>query len=130
MSDDPNRIPAAERPPRRVTDRVEGRGIRQVRNDRRRARRPIQALWSAAHYGVGVLFVVLANGRYAIMDKLAEQRGGKPPWPAFEEVSVAGLAESLGCPARVASPTTPGSWPPSTRSCSRCMSVPGPWCWR
>jgi glyoxylate carboligase len=34
------------------------------------------------------------------MDKLAEQRGGKPPWPAFEEVSVAGLAESLGCPAR------------------------------
>jgi benzoylformate decarboxylase len=60
----------------------------------------IQALWSAAHYGVGVLFVVLANGRYAIMDRLAEQRGGKPPWPGFEEVSVAGLAESLGCPAR------------------------------
>jgi thiamine pyrophosphate-dependent acetolactate synthase large subunit-like protein len=60
----------------------------------------IQALWSAAHYGAGVLFVVLANGRYAIMDRLAEQRGGKPPWPAFEEVSVAGLAESLGCPAR------------------------------
>jgi thiamine pyrophosphate-dependent acetolactate synthase large subunit-like protein len=60
----------------------------------------IQALWSAAHYGVGVLFVVLANGRYAIMDRLAEQRGGKPPWPAFEEVSVGGLAESLGCPAR------------------------------
>jgi benzoylformate decarboxylase len=60
----------------------------------------IQALWSAAHYGVGVLFVVLANGGYAIMDRLAEQRGGKPPWPGFEEVSVAGLAESLGCPAR------------------------------
>jgi hypothetical protein len=34
------------------------------------------------------------------MDRLAEQRGGKPPWPAFEEVSVGGLAESLGCPAR------------------------------
>ncbi|TQM09613.1 thiamine pyrophosphate-dependent enzyme [Pseudonocardia kunmingensis] len=60
----------------------------------------IQALWSAAHYGVGALFVVLANGRYAIMDRLAEQRGGKPPWPAFEEVSVSGLAQSLGCPAR------------------------------
>jgi benzoylformate decarboxylase len=60
----------------------------------------IQALWSAGHYAAGVLFVVLANGRYAIMDRLAEQRGGKPPWPAFEEVSVAGLAESFGCPAR------------------------------
>ena len=49
----------------------------------------IQALWSAAHYGAGVLFVVLANGRYAVMDRLAEQHGqGKAPWPAFEEVSV------------------------------------------
>src|SRR5215470_15391452 len=26
----------------------------------------IQSLWSAAHYGIGVLVVVLANGRYAI----------------------------------------------------------------
>jgi benzoylformate decarboxylase len=60
----------------------------------------IQALWTAVHYGVGAVFVVLSNGRYAVMDKLAEQHGGKPPWPAFGEVSVAGLAESLGCPAR------------------------------
>ncbi|MEV6055865.1 thiamine pyrophosphate-dependent enzyme [Streptomyces sp. NPDC052107] len=60
----------------------------------------IQALWTAVHYGVGAVFVVLSNGRYAVMDKLAEQHGGKPPWPAFSEVSVAGLAESLGCPAR------------------------------
>jgi benzoylformate decarboxylase len=60
----------------------------------------IQALWSAAHYGCGVLFVVLANGRYAVMDRLAEQHGaGKAPWPAFEEVSVSRLAEGLGCPA-------------------------------
>ncbi|GAA3047457.1 benzoylformate decarboxylase [Pseudonocardia yunnanensis] len=62
----------------------------------------IQSLWSAAHYGCGVLFVVLANGRYAIMDRLAEQHGnggGKPPWPAFTEVSVHGLALALGCPA-------------------------------
>jgi benzoylformate decarboxylase len=58
----------------------------------------IQALWSAAHYGAGVLFVVLANGRYAIMDRLAEQHGGgKAPWPAFEEVSISRLAEGLGC---------------------------------
>jgi benzoylformate decarboxylase len=60
----------------------------------------IQALWSAAHYGCGVLFVVLANGRYAIMDRLAEQHGGKAPWPAFEEVSIAALARGFGCPAR------------------------------
>ncbi len=60
----------------------------------------IQALWTAAHYGVGTVFVVLANGRYAIMDQLADDHGGKPPWPAFEEVSVCGLARSLGCTAR------------------------------
>ncbi|MCE3553079.1 benzoylformate decarboxylase [Pseudonocardia sp. RS11V-5] len=61
----------------------------------------IQALWTAAHYGVGALFVVLANGRYAIMDRLAEKQGGAAPWPAFTEVGVGGLAQSLGCPARV-----------------------------
>ncbi|MFR9806745.1 thiamine pyrophosphate-dependent enzyme [Pseudonocardia sp. RS010] len=60
----------------------------------------IQALWTAAHYGVGAVFVVLANGRYAIMDRLAEKQGGAAPWPAFTEVAVAGLAQSLGCPAR------------------------------
>jgi thiamine pyrophosphate-dependent acetolactate synthase large subunit-like protein len=60
----------------------------------------IQSLWTAAHYGCGVLFVVLANGRYAVMDRLAEQQGsGKAPWPAFEEVSVHGMALALGCPA-------------------------------
>jgi benzoylformate decarboxylase len=59
----------------------------------------IQALWSAAHYLTGVLFVVLANGRYAIMDRLAEKQGGKPAWPPFEEVSVCGLARGFGCPA-------------------------------
>lgn len=60
----------------------------------------IQSLWSAAHYGVGAVFVVLANGRYAVMDRLAEARGGVPPWPPFEEVDVATIAEGLGCPAQ------------------------------
>jgi thiamine pyrophosphate-dependent acetolactate synthase large subunit-like protein len=60
----------------------------------------VQALWSAAHYGVGVLVLVLDNGRYAIMDRLAAEAGGKAPWPGFAEVDVAGLATSLGCPAR------------------------------
>ena len=59
----------------------------------------IQALWSAAHYGAGVLFVILANGGYAIMDRLAEQSGGTAPWPGFD-VDVAGIARALGCPAR------------------------------
>jgi benzoylformate decarboxylase len=61
----------------------------------------IQGLWSAAHYDVGVLFIVLANGTYAIMDRLAEQSGrGKAPWPAFNEVRISDVAHGLGCPAQ------------------------------
>ncbi len=59
----------------------------------------IQALWSAAQYRAGVLFVILSNGGYAIMDRLAEQQGGTAPWPSFD-VDVAGLARAFGCPAR------------------------------
>jgi benzoylformate decarboxylase len=58
----------------------------------------IQALWTAAHYGVGVLFIVLANSRYGVMDRLASQQG-KAPWPGFPEVHVARLADGFGCPA-------------------------------
>jgi benzoylformate decarboxylase len=60
----------------------------------------IQALWSAAHYGVGVLFVILSNGGYAIMDRLAERAGGAAPWPQFDDVDIAGLAHAFGCDAR------------------------------
>ena len=60
----------------------------------------VQALWSAVRYRVGALFVVLVNGRYAIMDRLAEKHDRAAPWPDFEEVDVAGLATALGCPAR------------------------------
>ena len=59
----------------------------------------IQSLWSAAHYGAGALVVILANGGYAVMDRLAEHHGGTPPWPGFR-VDVAGLARAFGCPAR------------------------------
>ena len=59
----------------------------------------IQALWSAAHYRSGALFVILSNGGYAIMDRLAEMQGGAVPWPGFD-VDVAGLARALGCSAR------------------------------
>jgi benzoylformate decarboxylase len=62
----------------------------------------IQGLWSAARYGCGVLFIVLSNGRYAIMDQLARRAGGKGPWPAFEDISIGGLSRSLNCPARQA----------------------------
>jgi benzoylformate decarboxylase len=62
----------------------------------------IQALWSAAHERAGVLYVILQNGGYAVMDLLTDAHGGRGPWPGFE-VDVAGLARSLGCPARSAS---------------------------
>jgi benzoylformate decarboxylase len=57
-----------------------------------------QALWSAAQYRVGALIVVLANGGYAIMDRLAERYGGTGPWPSFD-VDVTAVARGFGCPA-------------------------------
>jgi benzoylformate decarboxylase len=61
----------------------------------------IQAVWSAAHYGVGPLFVILSNGGYAVMDRLAErQGGGNAPWPSFGEIELAAIARGFGCPAR------------------------------
>jgi benzoylformate decarboxylase len=66
----------------------------------------IQALWSAAHYGVGALFVILANGGYAVMDRLAEMQGGERPWPQFREIDFSGLARAFGCSARrISTPT-------------------------
>jgi benzoylformate decarboxylase len=59
----------------------------------------IQALWSAARYGAGVLFVVLANGGYAIMDRLAERNGGTGPWPAIDSVDIGAIARAFGCDA-------------------------------
>jgi benzoylformate decarboxylase len=58
----------------------------------------IQALWSAARYGCGVLMIVLANGSYAVMDALARDAGGSGAWPGFGEVSIATIAEGFGCP--------------------------------
>jgi benzoylformate decarboxylase len=59
----------------------------------------IQALWSAQRYGAGVLYVVMANGAYAVMDRLAAAAGSAPAWPAFPEVSISTLARGLGCDA-------------------------------
>lgn len=60
----------------------------------------IQALWSAVHYRVGPLFVILSNGGYTIMDRLAERQGGDAPWPGFGELHVSEIARSFGCPSR------------------------------
>ena len=41
-------------------------------------------------YGVGVLLIVMANGRYAVMDALAREHGGDGAWPAFDTIDIAG----------------------------------------
>jgi benzoylformate decarboxylase len=60
----------------------------------------IQGLWTAAREGIGALFVIMANGRYTIMNRLAEMEGASGPWPAFEDIDVAAIARGFGCPAR------------------------------
>jgi len=59
----------------------------------------IQSLWSAAKYGAGALLVVLSNGRYAVMDRLAEMSGKQAVWPAFD-LDISALARDFGCEAR------------------------------
>jgi benzoylformate decarboxylase len=59
----------------------------------------IQSLWSAAHYGMGALMIVLSNGRYAVMDRLAEMSGKSAVWPAFD-LNITELARDFGCEAR------------------------------
>jgi benzoylformate decarboxylase len=61
----------------------------------------IQALWSASHYRVGVVLIVLANNGYAVMNGLARDRGGNGVWPAFDGLDVAATARGLGCEALV-----------------------------
>ncbi|HEX6762503.1 MAG TPA: thiamine pyrophosphate-dependent enzyme [Gaiellaceae bacterium] len=60
----------------------------------------IQAVWSAAHYNIGAVFVVLANGGYAVMDVIAGLDGGSGPWPGFDDIRLADVARGFGCPAR------------------------------
>jgi benzoylformate decarboxylase len=61
----------------------------------------VPAAWSAVHYGAGPLWVVLSNGGYVVMDRLAEKHGGGDgPWPGFGEVELATVARGFGCPAR------------------------------
>jgi benzoylformate decarboxylase len=57
----------------------------------------IQALWSAARYEAGAVIVILANGGYRVMDRLAEIHGEDAPWPAFGSIDIAAIARSFGC---------------------------------
>jgi benzoylformate decarboxylase len=57
----------------------------------------IQSLWTAAHHRIGVLVVVMRNGRYAIMDELAAAAGGRGAWPEFAAVDIASIAGGFGC---------------------------------
>ena len=57
----------------------------------------ITALWTAAAYGVGALFVVLVNGGYAIMDRLAERNGADGPWPQLDTIDIGAMARAQGC---------------------------------
>jgi benzoylformate decarboxylase len=59
----------------------------------------IQSLWSAARYGARARFVVLANGGYAIMDRLAQMQDEAAPWPPFGAIDIAAMARAQGCPA-------------------------------
>jgi benzoylformate decarboxylase len=59
----------------------------------------VQALWSAARYGIGAVFVIVGNGRYAVMDELAGGYGGRGAWPGFESLDLATVARGFGCEA-------------------------------
>jgi benzoylformate decarboxylase len=59
----------------------------------------IQALWSAVTYRVGVLFVVMSNGQYGVMDAQAKWKDETPPWPRFPGLDFTAIARGMGCPA-------------------------------
>ena len=59
----------------------------------------IQSLWTAAHYRVGVVVVIVGNGRYQVMDGLADSHGAPGAWPAFDELDLTSIARGFGCDA-------------------------------
>lgn len=56
----------------------------------------VLSLWSAGTYAAGTVFLVLDNGGYAIMDRLAERAGAPGPWPSLDTINMTSLATSLG----------------------------------
>ena len=59
----------------------------------------IQAVWSAAHYEIGVLMIVMSNGNYGVMDAQADWQDERAPWPQFPGLDIAAIARGMGCPA-------------------------------
>ena len=47
-----------------------------------------------------MLYVILSNGGYVIMDRLAERSGNDGPWPGFGDIEIAALARGFGCQAQ------------------------------
>src|SRR5262249_30095407 len=61
----------------------------------------VHAGWSAVKYRIGPLWVVLSNGGYVVMDRLAEKHGGGAgASPSFGEVKGGTIAHGFGCPAQ------------------------------
>ena len=59
----------------------------------------LQALWSAARYGVAVVFVVMNNRQYKILRMLSERDGVDVGVPGLDlpNTDIVGAAKSLGC---------------------------------
>ncbi len=55
----------------------------------------IQSLWTASKLGIGVVFIVLKNGGYAVMDRLADNSQAIGPWPSFDDISISTIAAGL-----------------------------------
>jgi benzoylformate decarboxylase len=59
----------------------------------------IQALWSAARYRIGVVWIVIDNGAYEAMDAQARERRARAPWPSLKGLDITQIARGLGCEA-------------------------------
>lgn len=59
----------------------------------------LQALWSAAHYGADVAFIVMNNRQYKILRLLGEREdvGVGVPGLDLSGVDIVGVARNLGC---------------------------------
>ena len=64
-----------------------------------------------------MLFVVLNNGGYRVMDRLAEMQGERAAWPAFDTIDLSALARALGLRRAPGRASTPSCWRRSTRRC-------------
>ena len=92
----------------------------------------VHAGWSAVHYGVGPLWVVLSNGGYVVMDRLAEKHGRRRGAVARRSARSSWRRSRAGSAARPAGSPRTTSWSPTLdevvpdagrRAPSRCSST-------